>query len=239
MSRALHEGFERDFLSLLAPLGFTPGARPPSLRPGYVFVRAERVVPAEPTLSVELWCMGGTGDQLRMRVERDGREFAMKAPWKDPAWPNAKDLGFAASDFRPGESVEQLRIAIQFLAGAFAAAATQLGDSAPVLVKAADSPSWKAAAARSEELFRTRFMRSDLEERPSEGKFVFVGAALAVIEADGERLTFKFDTTLIDRSKPPMVSGWWKTPAGTKQASTLTVGEVTLNFDQSGALLKT
>ena len=78
--------------------------------------------------------------------------------------------------------------------------------------------------------------RSDVEDRPEQGAFAFVGSGLATVVVHGTRYTFRFDTSKIDRDATPIISGWWTTPAGTVRPSTLTVGEVTLKFNEAGEL---
>ena len=57
---------------------------------------------------------------------------------------------------------------------------------------------------------------------------MFFGAGLVIVEARGQRYTFRFDTSTIDKTRVPVVSGWFTTPARTTQPSQLIVGDVVM-----------
>ncbi|MDF2697303.1 MAG: hypothetical protein K0S65_5686 [Labilithrix sp.] len=68
------------------------------------------------------------------------------------------------------------------------------------------------------------------------GEYAFVGAKLVIVVADGTRTAFKLDVPKdLDRSVPPMVSGFWTARSGQRFASILRVGQRVLRFDNDGS----
>ena len=152
-----------------------------------------------------MWCDGGTGTNLRLRVDRVAQrggleltqQIALVVPWaKDPGRPGETSLDFAGQEFRPHESPERLREAIAFLAGGFAAGAPRLAAAVPELRReieeAALSNEWRAAVDRAADAWRDRHVRGDLDARSVPARPVFVGSGLVTVEAEGERYTFRF-----------------------------------------------
>jgi hypothetical protein len=99
------------------------------------------------------------------------------------------------------------------------------------------SPEWSAATGEARRLWETRHQRGDIDERAVAAKVVFVGGRSLIVEAEGVRLTFSFDTRAFDRQQLVLVSRWFKTAAGTPGALRLTQGQTAWSFDPRGQLL--
>jgi hypothetical protein len=250
VSKTLHEAFASELMPLLRRIGFA-ATKPQRVKPGLVAAMAARPLADGGRLEVCLWCNGGTGHALRFRVDRvslmQGVEcFAqvdLKVPWPDAAAPRPASLDFSGKEFLPGEGIDQLRKAISFLAGAFAACHQDLARAIPEVAselrEASAEPAWRAAMERAADLWRTRHMRGEVSDRRVSAEVLFVGANLVTVLADGERLTFRLDTRDFDRTAAIWVSGWHLTPAATRRALRLTAGGTTWHFDPGGALLRT
>ncbi len=249
VSETLHAAFTTEFASLLRRLAMTP-ATLRSAKPGLVAALAVRDVGAD-RLEVCVWCDGGTGTNLRLRVDRVAQrggleltqQIALVVPWaKDPVRPGETSLDFAGQEFRPHESPERLREAIAFLAGGFAAGAPRLAAAVPELRReieeAASSAEWRAAVDRAADAWRSRHVRSNLDARKVHARPVFVGSGLVTVDAEGERYTFRFDTTGLDRGSPMFVSGRFLTPAATRRATRLTAGATSWHFDAAGTFMR-
>lgn len=107
----------------------------------------------------------------------------------------------------------------------------------PRIEAARRSAPWIGAPERARELWKSRNQRSAIDDQPLAGKFVFVGARVAIVQVGEQRFTFQFETARIDRTATPVLSGWWTTAAGTRQPSRLLVGPIALSFDPAGKLL--
>jgi hypothetical protein len=246
LSQALHDGFDRYLLPALAPLGFARAEVPADHRAaGWTVLVAKCTLPSGAQLAANL---SGTGTAApRFVLSGPAGAIEVMCTRRDPAYPNATTLSHAMSEFAAllegcDEAVLAARrlLGLEFLAAELVVASDQLvaaiPELAPRVAAARTTPLWRDLPARAELLWNSRKMRSDVEERPVPGSFAFVGSGLATVLADGKRYTFRFDTAKIDRSATPIVSGWWTTPAGTVRPSTLTVGELTLTFDEAGEL---
>jgi hypothetical protein len=248
VSVAFHEAFDSTFLPLLERIGLA-AAKPTNVRPGTIVALATRSLAEGRRLDVTLWC-DALGENLRLRVDVGfvaagipvANQIALAVPWPEPDAPGPTSLDAGASQFLPGESPEQLEKAIAFLAGAFAASSERLAavlpELAETLAEAAREPGWSSARARAEQAWNTRKMRGEVDERSTPATLVFVGANLVSVDADGERLTFKFDTSEFDRGASIAVSGWFRTPAGTRRATRLHAGTKCWSFDPTGALVR-
>jgi hypothetical protein len=246
-SAALHEAFDRHFLPLLQRLGFAT-QKPKNVKPGLVVAFAVRPLDEQRRLEATLWCDGGSGHNLRFRFDlvepvqgvECSRQLDLKVPWPDPNYPNPLSLDFSGGEFLPHESPDRLKMAIAFLAGAFALNADKIAEAVPELAEALreaqSEGSWRDAAARAGDLWKNRHQRGDIDERSVAATVVFVGSNLATVDAEGVRLTFRFDTRSFNRNLPVSVSGWYSTAAGTRAAMRLKNGEITWNFDQRGQL---
>lgn len=244
----LHETFEAALLPLLRSVGFAP-ARLSNVKPGLVVACAARPLDDRRRVEVTLWCEGGTGHGLRFRLDVVGPvngvechgEIELRVPWPEPESPRPSTLEQAAGQFLPHENPQRLRTAVTFLACAFAACADEIAGAvpelAPALRDAQATPAWRAAEKRARELWQGRHARGDVEERPVPATVVFVGGKLLMVDADGARLTFRFDTGAFDRTQPVSVSGWCRTAAGTSVATRLTCGCRTWTFDLRGELV--
>lgn len=248
ISAALHEGFEKQFFPLLQRIGFGL-SKPKNVKPGTVVAFATRKLDDERRLEATLWCEGATGNGLRFRFDlvepvqgaECWRQVELKVPWPDPAYPKPLSLDFSGGEFRPHESTERLETAIAFLAGGFAANAEKIAAAVPEVAEslrvASTEQFWQDAAVRAAELWKTRHMRGEVDDRPVVANVVFVGSNLLSVDAEGVRLTFRFDTSSFNRNLPASVSGWYSTPAGTRAATSLTNGATTWRFDQRGQLV--
>ncbi len=229
-SDALQAAFDRELFPLLARLGFSK-SKIEHVRPGNVVAAAARSLDAGRRVEAVLWCNAATGGNLSFRVD-------VVVPGAGAPLHHEVKLPIATSELAPHESPERLELAIAYIAGSFAGNAELLASAAPALAadvrRASETPEWKAATARAKEIWETRHVRGAIEERPVPAKVVFVGAKLLVLEADGARITFHFDTSKLDRSAPMSISGWFETPAGTRSATKLLNGPRTWTFDFRG-----
>jgi hypothetical protein len=248
LSQALHDGFDRYLLPALAPLGFVRAEVPADHRAvGWTVLMAECALPSGAQLRAELSATGTSAPRFMLSGPTGGIELMCTR--RDPDYPKPPTLSHAMSRFaatleRRDEHVlaERHVLGLEFLAAEMVVASDQLVAAIPELAhrvaSARATPLWRELPARAEALWNSRKMRSDVEDRPEQGTFAFVGAALATVVVRGTRHTFRFDTSQIDRKAIPVVSGWWTTPAGTQRPSTLTVGSVTLTFNEAGELQK-
>ena len=238
---ALHEAFRADWIPLLKTIGFTL-AKPKHVKPGLVVALAVRALDAKRRLEAMLWCDGGSGSHLRFRLdaiepvhgEECFREVAL-------SWDGRSGIDACAREFLPHESEERLRLAIAFLAGAFAANAEPMAVAIPEIASdlraAAANASWRDSAARASALWQSRHARGDIEELEVPGKIVFSGEKLLYVEAEGRRLMFRVSARQLDGSRPITVSGWCKTAAGTRVATKLINGERVWTFDLRGEVV--
>ncbi len=245
---AFRGGVARHVQPLLEALGFA-AASLENVRPGTLVAYWTRALPHAQRLDVTLWCEGGTANGLRIRLDVEGDvaggvrpgEIELSIPWPDPARPRAVGLSLAVRELAPHESLERLEVALEFLAGALVVNAPAIAERVPVLAAALRSlqaePTWQSAIERSALLWQQRHVRGELDARPVLARVVFMGANLLSVEADGKRLTFRFDTRAFDRETAIFVSDWYRTPAGTCVASSLTDGTTTWRFDPRGALI--
>jgi hypothetical protein len=248
VARAFHDAFERELLPLLGRIGLTR-AKPKNVKPGLIVALAVRALEEQRRVEATLWCDGGSGANLRFRFDvveplqglECSRQIELELPWPDPDYPKQRHLEFCGNELRPGESAAQLTKAITLLAGGLAANADRIARAVPELAHelraAADDGAWRSAVERSAELWRTRHVRGELDERSAAATVVFVGSQLVSVDADGARLTFRFDARAFDRALPVSVSGWHRTPAGTRVARKLTNGATTWTFDFDGKLV--
>ena len=216
LSAALHEGFERQFFPLLQRIGFGL-SKPKNVKPGMVVAFAIRQLDEERRLEATLWCEGATGRGLRFRFDlvepvqgvECWRQLDLKVPWHDPAYPKPRSLDISGDEFRPHEGIERLETAIAFLAGGFAANVEPIARAVPELAAslrvASTERFWQDAAVRAAELWKTRHMRGEVDDRSVVANVVFVGSNLVSVDAEGVRLTFRFDTSAFDRGQPTSV----------------------------------
>lgn len=232
-SDALHAAFDRELFPLLARLGFSK-SKLDGVRPGNVVASAARALDPDRRVEAALWCDAGTGQHLSLRVD-------VVAPRGGVLLHDEVKLGLSTRELAAHESPERLELAIAYVAGSFAAGAEALARAAPELAddvrRARETPEWRAAAERARAIWETRHVRGAIEDCPVEATIVFVGAKLLVVQADGARVTFHFDTSGFDRGAPVFVSGWFRTPAGTRGATKLGNGAREWNFDFRGQLV--
>jgi hypothetical protein len=246
-AQALHDGFDRHLMPVLAPLGFVRQPTPPGRRSvGWTAVEAVCDLPSGEQLIAQVSTHRLHHTRFALMTSTQSLEFFLSQ--RDPAWPKQTTLSHAMSHFfttgdRGEDRIDRLNVALEFLAAELASISDHLiarvPELAPRVEAARLTPAWQGAAQRARDLWTNRGVRSESVDRPVPGKFTFVGVALAVVEADGKRFTFRFDTSRIDRSSTPIISGWWMTPARTQQPSTLTVGATTWHFDSRGDLVDT
>jgi len=246
LSQALHDGFERYLLPALAPLGFVRTEVPTDHRAvGWTVLMAECTLPSGARVRVDISATGTSAPRFMLSGPAGGIELMCTR--RDPAYPKATTISHAMSDFAAlldgrDEQVlaERHLLGLEFLAAELVVASDQwvaaVPELAPRVASARTTALWRDSPARAELLWHNRKLRSAVEDRPEQGAFAFVGSALATVAVRGTRYTFRFDTSKIDRKAAPIVSGWWTTPAGTVRPSTLTVGEVTLTFNEAGEL---
>lgn len=242
---AFHETFDRAFLPLLERLGFAR-AKPRNVRPGLLAASAARPLGGARRLEATVWCDGGTGASLRFRLDlvepvngvECSEQIALRVPTRGAPEEMRTSLDFAGGDFRPHESIEQLKTALTFLAGGLAANAALIAEAVPELAETLSSasaePCWMAAAERARELWSNRHVRGGFDDARVPATVVYASAQLVMVEAAGARQTFKFDARSFDRSLPVWISGRFRTPAGTMQATRLINGETTWQFAVDG-----
>lgn len=238
---ALHEAFRAHWVPLLEKIGFTL-AKPKHVKPGLVVALAVRALDAKRRLEATLWCDSGSGAHLRFRLdaiepvhgEECSRDVALR-------WDGRSAIDACAREFLPHESEERLRLAITFLAGAFAANAEQIAIAVPEIASdlraAAVTASWRDSAARASALWQSRHARGDIDDLHVPGTIVFSGEKLVYVEAEGRRLMFRLPARQLDGSRPITVSGWCKTAAGTRVATKLINGERVWTFDLRGEVV--
>lgn len=245
LSQTLHDGFDRYLLPALAPLGFVRAAVTEQRSVGWTVLVAECTLASGARVRAEISATGTSTPRFVMSGPTGGIELMCTR--RDPAFPKATTISHAMSDFGAllegrDEQVlaERHLLGLEFLAAELVVASDQLVAAVPELAERVASARatalWRDAPARAEVLWNNRKKRSEVEDRPEQGAFAFVGSGLATVVVCGTRYTFRFDTSKIDRNATPIVSGWWTTPAGTLRPSTLTVGEVTWTFDEAGEL---
>jgi hypothetical protein len=248
ISAALNQAFHEHFFPLLERIGFG-STKPKRIKPGLVVAMATRKLDDQRRLEATLLCDGATGNNLRFRFDvvepinglECQRQVELDVPWPDPDYPKPRSFEFSGGDFLTHQSEERLKTAIAALAGGFAANASLIAREVPELADplriASADPRWQGAVVHAAELWRTRHMRGAVEDRPVSATVVFLGSKLLTVDADGVRLTFRFETSSFDRTKPISVSDWHETPAGTRAAMKLTNGASTWRFDQRGQLV--
>jgi hypothetical protein len=70
------------------------------------------------------------------------------------------------------------------------------------------------------------------------GSLVFRGAQLLVVQAEGARFTFKFDTSMIPDAKEIAIGDLWESWIGSVSARKLKVGDTVVAFDYDGTVLQ-
>lgn len=225
---SLHAAFEASFLPLLRALGFEP-AKAKHAKPGNTVALARKVLSPERRLELTVWT--GPGRPLAFRFDRieplTGVECTVEIPLRSPWDERSTPLSVAVAELRPEESPERLTAGVEFLAGAFAAVA-------PEAEAQRHTELFQQAIARAKSHWDRRLQRGPIDERAVPATIVFAGAQLLMVEADGVRLTFRFDTKELDRSKPLQVARWYTSPAGTPGALQLVSGAQVWNFDERG-----
>lgn len=244
-SDALHAAFDSEILPLLRRLGLE-STKTKNVQPGLVVAAASRELSPTRRITATLWCSAATGMNLRFRLDIEApvggigttQEIGLHAPWIERRG-GPPSLGTDA--LHPTESPERLARAIALIAGVLAANAETIAGAVPELAEtvrsAAAEPAWQAAVARARALWESRNVRGEIEDREVPAKVVFVGAGLVTVDAEGVRLTFRFDTSPFDRAQPVAVSGWYTTPASTRVAGVLINGARRWRFDPQGKLI--
>jgi hypothetical protein len=242
LSVAFDDAFNTSLLPILRTVGLT-STKAKNVKPGLLVALATRPLLEGKRLEVCLWC-----DRLRLRVDvirivnevECSEQIDLRVPWTDTNSPTPVSLDFSGNQFLPAQNTEQLQRAIAFLAGAFAGASGALAAALPELAEelhtASTDATWVDAKEQAANLWRNRHTRGEVDDRSCPATVVFVGANLVVVTADGERLTFRFDTNTFDRTASLSVSGWIVTPAGTRRATRFTAGRTTWHFDPAGSL---
>jgi hypothetical protein len=233
---------------LLAPIGLKEGPYPEPLSVGVVARALSRTLSANRTFYVTCWCDGGTGDNLRWRMDvRDNvgwRDLSTIFPFERPGYPPARPVGgthTCLSEFQPFRGRRNFERAIQFLGPLLVTLHPQIAEQVPELREdirvALTTDVWKAALEAAPRLWGARFVQGDIDPTEVPARVTFLGANLIVLDAKGERVSFKFPTAGIANVSTAVVSGWWSTPAGTRSATVLRIGDRRWIFDFSGKLV--
>lgn len=205
-----------------------------------------RDLPNDVEVTLTLWThMTGGRCSLHWRLDvmREGKglpggELSLRLPY-----PDAQQLPWThtGEQFRAFESDAHFERAIEFIGTLLITLAPEMSklvpELEPLVLAAQMREGWQKAPARNAELWRTRLLAGqscDMREDPA--TFVFIGQNLVSLDCAGRRITFKFDTSGLDRDAPARISGWWTTPAGTEAATILRVGAREWRFDTSGKL---
>lgn len=120
--------------------------------------------------------------------------------------------------------------------------APQIADKVPSLAAelkaASSSEAWRQAATDREGLERTKNVARERGPAWVNGTVVFRGAQLLVVQADGSRFTFKFDTSRIPDAKDIAVGDLWESWTGSLSARKLKVDNTVVAFDYDGTVLQ-
>ena len=120
--------------------------------------------------------------------------------------------------------------------------APQIADKVPSLAAelkaASSSEAWRQAATDREGLERTKNVARERGPAWVNGTVVFRGAQLLVVQADGSRFTFKFDTSRIPDAKDIAVGDLWESWTGNLSARKLKVDNTVVAFDYDGTVLQ-
>ncbi len=234
---------------LLELIGLEEGPYPERLSVGIVARAFKRPLDERRTLYATCWCDGGTGDNLRWRLDvREGAgwsDLSIIFPFERPGYPPARPLGgthTCLSEFQPARSPRNFERALQFLGPLLVTLHEQIADQVPELRAdirtALATDTWKVALEAAPGLWAARFVQGDIDATVVPAKIVFLGENLIVLDANGERVSFKLATAGIAKVSSVLVSGWWRTRAGTRSATVLQVGEQRWTFDFSGKLVE-
>lgn len=248
VSELLAAAVERHLGPLLAPLGLTPARYPERLKVGLVARALGRRLDEQRTFYVTVWCDGGTADHLGWRADvYDGRiwwDLAFTFPFPQPGHPPAKPRGGSALDlapFFPARSPEHFDRAIRFLGlllvSYHEAIAAQVPELRPDIERAVQTDAWRAALREAPELWARRLVQGEVDATEEAGTIVFVGVSLVVVGVGTERFTFRLPGAGLTKTEPAHVSGWWTTPAGTRAATVLRIGDRSWRFDFEGRLV--
>jgi len=234
---------------LLAPIGLEEAPYPERLTVGVVARALKRALGDHRFFYVTCWCDGGTGDNLRWRLDVHDkvgwRDLSIVFPLERPGYPPARPLGgtqTCLSEFQPLRGPNNFERAIHFLGPLLITLHPQIAEQVPELREdirvALTTDAWKVALEAAPRLWGARFVQGDLDLTEVPAKITFLGRNIIVLDANGERVSFKLATAGIASSSTAMVSGWWVTPAGTRSATVLRIGDRRWIFDFSGKLLE-
>src|SRR5438445_146238 len=115
VAQAFHETWRRDFLPLLTLAGFASATRE-RVKPATITELVRRPLAAGERLEAWLWCDGGTGHSLQLRIDRveprEGTEIfhdiELLVPW---ATDRPASLRFAAKELLPEQGLDRLTLA--------------------------------------------------------------------------------------------------------------------------------
>ncbi|MBN2196772.1 MAG: hypothetical protein JW751_28460 [Polyangiaceae bacterium] len=249
VAEMLTDAVERHLVPLLEPLGLRPAKYPEQLKVGIVARALARRLDGKRTFYVTIWCDGGTAENLSWRADvYDGHiwwDLAFTFPFERPGYPPVKPRGGCALDlapFFPARSPDHFDRAIRFLGTLLVTyheeIAAQVPELRPDIERALQTVGWQAALREAPELWARRLVQGEVDYTEEPASIVFVGANLVVVSVGTERFTFKFPVEGIAKADPAHVSGWWTTPAGTRAASVLRIGERRWRFDFEGKLVE-
>jgi len=146
----------------------------------------------------------------------------------------------ASNDLVPALLQRECRLlAAQLVLDGAPLIADKIGFLAPDIRTANASAIWQRAAADREQLERTKNVANERGPELIKGTVVFRGAQLLLVQADGIRFTFKFDTSWLPDTKDVVVGELWESWSGGVSARKLKVGSAVVIFDYDGRVLQT
>jgi len=249
-STLLRTAVDAHLVPIAQPIGMSVVANLGGVRPGLVACTLGRPLLAGTVLVWQVWCQGKTRHGLTWRLDvKDGelwRDVPVLFPFEREGFPPARPSGGShheLGDFHGDRSPEVFHRAIECLGAIFVARATDIVRFVPELAapveSATSTPAWQAAVRSGPRLWAHRFVTGDIDPTEIPGTIAFVGQNLVTIEAGGQRVSFKFPVQNVSKSDQAHVSGWWTTPAGTRAATVLRIGDRTWRFEPSGKLIAT
>ncbi len=247
-SALLRAAVEAHLVPIAQPIGMGVIANLGPVKPGLVACTLGRPLRDGTTLAWQVWCQGKTCHGLTWRLDVvDGevwRDLPFVFPFGREGFPPARELRGSHSDlkdFHAEQGPARLKRAIECLGALFVTCAREFARQVPELVApveaALSTPVWQAALRAGPRLWAERFVSGDIDPTEIPATIVFVGEKLIILEAGGHRVSFKFPVDGVKKTDAAHVSGWWTTPAGSRAANVLRIGDRTWRFEPSGRLI--
>ena len=249
-TKTLRQAVELHLIPVVRHIGMSQMANPGPVRPGVVACTLGRALRDARCFILQVWCEARTSQgltwRLDVRVGEVWHDLQLTFPLDREGFPPARPAGgshHCLQEFHPHRSPADLDRAIQFLGALFVTYAPEISQQVPELATpievAMSTPEWRAALLAAPRLWSHRSVSGDIDPTEHPATILFVGANLLVLDAGGRRVSFKFPVQDISKADAAHVSGWWTTPAGTRAATVLRIGNRTWQFEPSGKLIAT